>query len=353
MANGEERMAVVRGLMRVFSMAAVAASMSLGAASAAAQSADEIFKGKAISVTIGFAPGGNYDFVGRLVARHIGKQLPGNPAGIAVNTPGAGSIRAANYLYATAPKDGTALGIVSSAIAIEEALGTSGIAYKSAEFNWIGRVSLILQVLATLEPAKAKTIEDVMKYETPVGGTGAGSPSEGYPKLLNGVLGTKFKVVSGYRSSADTMLAMERGEIDGSLPSWNTVKRSKPDWLAEKKIHPLVQWVLQRHADLPDTPTSVELGKTQADRDVLAFYTSGEELGRSILAPPGMAPDRTKLMRGAFNAMLKDEDFLAEVEKTRLEFNPLSGEKLQQIVADTANTPRSIIERAKVLLGAD
>lgn len=345
-------MTLLRGLVNAFSMAVVAAA-GLAAGPAASQTAGDLFKGKTITVTIGFAPGGNYDFVGRLVARHIGKQLPGNPAGVAVNMPGAGSFRAANYIYSAAPKDGTALGIMSSALAIEEALGTSGVAYKSAEFNWIGRVSLILQVLATLDPAKAKTIEDVMKYETPVGGTGAGSPSEGYPKLLNGVLGTKFKVVSGYRSSADTMLAMERGEIDGSLPSWNTVKRSKADWIADKKIHPLVQWVLERHADLPDTPTSVELGKTQADRDVLAFYTSGEELGRSILAPPGMAPDRVKLVRGAFDAMLKDRDFLDEVEKTRLEFNPLSGEKLQQVVADAAATPQAIIERARALLGAD
>lgn len=345
-------MTLLRGLVNAFSMAVVAAA-GLAAGPAASQTAGDLFKGKTVTVTIGFAPGGNYDFVGRLVARHIGKQLPGNPAGVAVNMPGAGSFRAANYIYSAAPKDGTALGIMSSALAIEEALGTSGVAYKSAEFNWIGRVSLILQVLATLDPAKAKTIEDVMKYETPVGGTGAGSPSEGYPKLLNGVLGTKFKVVSGYRSSADTMLAMERGEIDGSLPSWNTVKRSKADWIADKKIHPLVQWVLERHADLPDTPTSVELGKTQADRDVLAFYTSGEELGRSILAPPGMAPDRVKLVRGAFDAMLKDRDFLDEVEKTRLEFNPLSGEKLQQVVADAAATPQPIIDRARALLGTD
>jgi tripartite-type tricarboxylate transporter receptor subunit TctC len=346
-------MTVMRGLTRALFTVAVTGCMGFGVASAWSQTAEDTFKGKTITVTIGFAPGGNYDFVGRLVARHIGKHLPGNPAGVAVNTPGAGSIRAANYLSATAPKDGTALGILSSAIAIEEALGTSGIAYKSAEFNWVGRVSLILQVLATLDPAKAKTIEDVMKIDTPVGGTGAGSPSEGYPKLLNGVLGTKFKVISGYRSSADTMLAMERGEIDGSLPSWNTIKRTKADWIVANKIHPLVQWVLERHPDLPDTPTSVELGKTQADRDVLTFYTSGEELGRSIMAPPDMAPDRVKLIRGAFDAMLKDKDFLDEVEKTRLEFNPLSGEKLQQIVVDTAKTPRAIIERARALLGAD
>lgn len=329
-------------------MAAVMIVSGLGWRSALAS--DETLKGKTITVTIGFAPGGNYDFVGRLVARHIGRQLPGEPIAIAVNTPGAGSFRAANYLYETAPRDGTALGIVSSSIAVEEALGTSGIAYKSAEFNWVGRVSLILQVLATLEPTKAKTIEDVSKYETPTGSTGPGSPSEGYPKLLNGLLGTKFRIVGGYRSSAETMLAMERGEIDASLPSWNTVKRNKPEWLTSGRIHPLVQWVLQRHPDLPNTPTSVELGRTQMDRDILAFYTSGEEIGRSILAPPGMTLGRVTLMRDAFDKMLKDREFLDEVEKTKLEFNPLGGEKLQQTVRNVTKTAPPIIEKIKSLL---
>ncbi len=175
--------------------------------SAPAAASDITWKGRNVTVTIGFSTGGNYDFVGRLVARHIVKHMPGAPSGIAVNMPGAGSIRAANYIFNSAPRDGTALGILSSSIAIEEALGAPSIQYKSAEFGWIGRVSMILQVLATLHPARAKTIEDVRNIETAMGATGAGSPSEGYPRLLNGLLGTKFKIVSGYSSSADTMLA--------------------------------------------------------------------------------------------------------------------------------------------------
>jgi tripartite-type tricarboxylate transporter receptor subunit TctC len=234
---------------------------------------------------------------------------------------------------------------------IEEALGTSGIQYKSADFAWIGRVSMILQVLATLDPAKARSIDDVLRHDTPMAGTGAGSPSEGYPRLLNGLLGTKFRVIGGYTSSADSMLAMERGEVDGSLPSWNTIKRTKPDWLAQKKIHPLVQFVFTRSPDLPDTPTSIEIGKTAEDRDVLSFYTSGEELGRSIVAPPGMAPERVKLMRKAFQDMLKDEEFLAEVVKTQLEFNPLDGEALQAIVERTVKASPATVARTRALLG--
>lgn len=147
------------------------------------------------------------------------------------------------------------------------------------------------------------------------------------------------------------MLAMERGEIDGSLPSWNTVKRTKPHWIAEKKIHPLVQFVFQRSPDLPHTPTSVELGKTSEDRAVLEFYTSGEEFGRSILAPPGVPAERLALLRKGFDGMLADEEFLAEVRKARLEFNPLPGAKLQAIAASTVNASRETVERTRSLLG--
>ena len=331
-----------------------AANIALAAgmvASPLAWAQDKSFKGRTVTVTIGFSTGGNYDYVGRLVSRHIVKQMPGQPAGVAVNMPGAGSIRAANYIFNAAPKDGTALGIMSSSLAIEEALGAPNIQYRSSEFGWVGRVSMILQVLSTLDPAKARTLDDVRRIETAMGGTGAGSPSEGYPKILNGLLGTKFKVISGYSSSADTMLAMERGELDGSLPSWNTIKRTKPDWIAEKKIHPLVQFAFERSPDLPHTPTSVELGSSPQDRAVLEFYTSGEELGRSILAPPGMAPERLRMLRDSFDKMLADEDFLAEVRKARLEFNPLSGAKLQAIAAATVNASRQTVDRTRELLG--
>ncbi len=331
--------------------AAILAVMTGVAASPTALAQDESFKGRTVTVTIGFSTGGNYDFVGRLVSRHIGKQLPGQPSGVAVNMPGAGSIRAANYIFNAAPKDGTALGVMSSSLAIEEALSAPNIQYKASEFGWVGRVSMILQVLSTLDPAKAKTIDDVRRIETAMGGTGAGSPSEGYPKILNGLLGTRFKVISGYTSSADTMLAMERGELDGSLPSWNTIKRTKPDWIAEKKIHPLVQFAFVRSPDLPDTPTSVELGGNAQDRAVLEFYTSGEELGRSILAPPGLPADRLRMLREAFDRMLVDEDFVAEVRKARLEFNPLSGVKLQAIAAATVGASRETIDRTRALLG--
>lgn len=330
--------------------AAAIATVTMLAAPSYAQSAEQAFRGKTVNIYIGFAPGGGYDFYGRLVARHLGKHIPGNPNVVAQNMPGAGSFKAANYLYAVAPKDGTAMGIVTQTIALEEALGTKGVLYKSAEFNWIGRATAIVEVSLTWETSKAKTIEDVKHNVIPVAGTGSGSPSEGYPKLLNGVAGTKFKVITGYTGSTGGMLAMERGEVDGALTSWNTLRLTKQDWLKNKKINLLVQYTLEREPDLADVPTIVELGTTPLDKKVLTFYASGAAVGRSFAAPPGVPADRVKVLRAAFDDMLKDPAFLAEIEKTKAEFRPLSGEKLQTLIADTANVPKDVLEKTKSIL---
>jgi tripartite-type tricarboxylate transporter receptor subunit TctC len=317
---------------------------------AVAQPADQFFRGKTIQLYIGFAPGGSYDYYGRMVARFLGKHVPGNPTIVPQNMPGAGSFQAANFLYNAAPKDGTALGVVTQTLALEEALHTPGVQYKSAEFTWIGRMTAILEVTLTWKNSKAKTVEDAIRYEIPVGATGPGSPSEGYPKLLNALAGTKFKIISGYPGSTQAMMAVERGEVDGALTSWNTLKRTKQDWLANRDINLLVQYALERHADLPDVPTIVELGKTPADKQALAFYASGAAVGRSLSAAPGIPADRVKLLRAGFNAMLKDAEFLAEIEKTKLEFQPASGEEVQKLIRDTASAPRAIIDRTQAIL---
>jgi tripartite-type tricarboxylate transporter receptor subunit TctC len=331
-------------------VAAAIAALTMSVSPSYAQSAEQAFRGKTVNVYIGFSPGGGYDFYGRLVARHIGKHIPGKPNVVAQNMPGAGSFKAANYLYAVAPKDGTALGIVTQTIALEEALGTKGVLYKAANFNWIGRATAIVEVTLTWETSKAKTIEDAKHNVIPVAGTGSGSPSEGYPKLLNGVAGTQFKVITGYTGSTAGMLAMERGEVDGALTSWNTLRLTKQDWLKNKKINLLVQYTLEREPDLANVPAIVELGKSPLDKKVLAFYASGAAVGRSFAAPPGVPADRVKVLRTAFDEMLKDPEFLAEIEKTKAEFRPLSGEKLQTLIADTANVPKDVLEKTKANL---
>jgi len=311
---------------------------------------DAFYKGKTVFIYIGFAPGGSYDYFGRLVARHLGKHLSGNPTVIAESMPGAGSFTAANYLYARAPRDGTALGIVSQTVAIEEALGTSGVQYKVSQFNWMGRATSVNEVSLTFHRSNTKTIRDAIARETTMASTGAGSPSETYLKLLNAVAATKFKLVGPYPASNDAMLAMERGEVDGAFTSYNTLKVSRQDWLREKKINILVQYG-ERSADLPDVPFAVDLAKTEEDRQLMAFYVSSEQIGRAFLAPPEIPADRVATLRKASDETMQDPQLLAEIDQSHSEFSPLSGAKLQRLVAATADVPPTLIARIRSIIG--
>jgi len=317
---------------------------------ATAQSAEPFFKGKTITVAIGFAPGGTYDYYSRLFARFIGKHIPGNPSVVAQNMPGAGSFLAANWLYAVAPKDGTALGMITQAAAVEEALASPGVKYKSAEFNWIGRVSDIVEMHFTWKTSKAKTLEDATRFEIPLAGTGPGSPSEGYPKLLNALAGTRFKVISGYPGSTQGMVAMERGEVDGALTSWHTLNRTRPEWLRNHDINLLVQYAPKRLRDVSDVPTALEAATTPEGRAIMAFFISSAQVGRAIVAPPGVPAERIAMLRAAFDAMLKDPDLIAEIDKSGLEFAPTSGEEVQRVIRDTMAAPREIVERTQAIV---
>jgi tripartite-type tricarboxylate transporter receptor subunit TctC len=312
---------------------------------------EAFYKGKTVHIYIGFAPGGSYDYFGRLLARHLGKHLPGNPTVIAESMPGAGSFTAANYLYARAPRDGTALGIVSQTVAIEQLLGTSGVQYKAAQFNWIGRAASVNEVSLTFHSSNTKTIRDAIAHETTMASTGAGSPSETYLKLLNAVAATKFKLVGPYPASNDAMLAMERGEVDGAFTSYNTLKVSRLDWLRDKKINILVQYG-ERSADLPDVPFAVDLAKTEADRQLMAFYVSSEEIGRAFLAPPEIPADRIAALRKAYDETMRDGEFLHEIDQSHSEFSPLSGDKVQRLVAATADVSPAIVARVRDILGS-
>lgn len=308
----------------------------------------EFYKGKQITIYIGYAAGGGYDLYGRLVSRHIGKHIPGKPRLVPQNMPGAGSLKLANYLYNVAPKDGTALGMITQSTPQEEALGTPGINYRSAKFSWIGRVTSNVELTVVWHTAGVESIRDAKSKEVIVAGTGPTTPSEVFPKVLNGVVGTKFKVISGYGGSSEGVLAMERGETMGALLSWASLK-TKQDWLSNGKIKILVQYAAQRHPDLSNVPTMVDLGETEDDRRLLAFYTSGAEVGRSVMAPPAIPGERVRALRAAFDAMIKDPEFLSEVKKADLEFDPISGEKLQQVVEEAANIPAQLVERAKAV----
>jgi tripartite-type tricarboxylate transporter receptor subunit TctC len=313
------------------------------------QGADTFFQGKTINYYVGFAGGGAYDFYSRVAARFLGRHIPGNPTIVVQNMPGAGSLQAAGFLYWNAPQDGTAVGTLSSSVALEEALHTPGVRYKAAQFTWIGRITNSLEVLVSRSDS-AKSVADAKHVEVSIATTGAGSTSEGYPRLLNALAGTRFKLISGFTSSPQGMLALERGEVDAVQSSWDTLRRSKQDWLRSRFISILYQAASERQRELPDVPTTVELGLTKEARDVLAFYTAGAEVGQSIMAPPGVPADRATTLRAAFDALITDPDFLAEIAKTEVTLRPTSAAAVERIVTATTDAPSDITGRIESIL---
>ena len=235
-------------------------------------------------------------------------------------------------------------------MAIEEALGTPGVQYKAARFNWIGRATSVNEVSFTFHTSKTKTIGDAIAHETTMAATGAGSPSETYLKLLNNVAGTKFKLVGPYPASNDSMLAMERGEVDGAFTSYATLKVSHQDWLHDRAINILVQYG-ERATDLPDVPYAVDLATTDEGRQMMAFYVSSEQIGRAFIAPPDTPAERVAALRKAYDEAMRDPQLLAEIEQSHVEFNPLSGDKVQKLVAATADVPSAIVARVRDVIG--
>lgn len=306
-----------------------------------------MFAGATINVIIGFDAGGSYDQYGRLVARFIGKHLPGTPTVVAQNMPGVAGLRAAAFLYEAAPRDGTALGMVAQTLALADKLGTPGVRYNASEFNWIGRVTSSVEILIGWHTSKVKSIADAKVIAAPFASTSPGAAAYDYPLVLNNLAGTRFKLIGGYQSATPMMLAMERGETEGAFTSWNTIKTTKQEWLGRGTINILVQFTETRHPDLPKVPSMVELGATDEDKRILALYASGATVGRSIIAPPRVAPDRIAALRAGFDAMLVDPAFRAEIERTRAEFDPLPGAELQKLIAGFEGLPPAFIERAR------
>jgi tripartite-type tricarboxylate transporter receptor subunit TctC len=333
-------------------MVAAGLSTGLAASAAHAQAEPVSFAGKTININIGYAPGSGNDIYGRLVARHLGKFIPGNPTVIPQNMPGAGSFKAANFMYGVAPKDGTSLGYISQAAATEELLGSdSALQFKTAKFNWIGRISSYNIVPITWHTSKVKTVADAQTIPATLGATGVGSTVYIYPHVMNSVLGTKFKIVSGYEGTASTALAMERGEVDGTSMGWFTIKSTKKDWLDNKKINVLTQFVGQRHADLPDVPTIVELARNAEEKQLFELFANEGEIGKAILAPPGVPAATVATLRAAFDAMAKSPEYIADGEKLQVELDPMTGARLQTMIANVGATPPDVVARAKKLLG--
>jgi tripartite-type tricarboxylate transporter receptor subunit TctC len=329
--------------MRVIGLSA--ALLLLAPASAPAQTAAPSLAGKTVTIYVGYGPGGGYDLYARVLSRHMPRHLPGTPAMVVVNMPGAASVRAANYVYTVVPKDGSAMGIVAQSIGEEQMLGTSGVAYDIAKFNWIGRFAGNVEVSYVWHTSRIKTIDDLRTHEANFAGTGPSSAI--YPRLLNAIAGMKWNVVLGYNTTADGHLAMERGEVDGVTSSLNTLKTTQAEWLEKGLIRVLVQYALARSPDLPDVPAVVEFGKRPEDVDVLKFYANSGMVGRAVLAPPGLPAARVEMLRAAFAATLQDPEFLAEVKKLNLDLQPMSGAELQALVEKSTQASPAVLARAR------
>ena len=334
-----------------FTFAIAALVLLLSAGGAGAQPVEQFFARKTVTISIGYTAGGSYDLYGRLVARHLGKHIPGQPAVIAQNMPGAGSLKAANYIYEVAPKDGTALGVVVEAAALEQALANPAVQYDAAKFTYVGRVATSNNIFMQWHTAKVQSLEQARHTETSLAGTGPGSIAETVPRLLNALVGTKFKLISGYPASSEAMLAMERGEVEGASSSWAAVKVGKQAWLRENKIRIILQTTPERIAELPDAPCLGEIGNSAEDKQVFALYASGSAIGRSVLGPPGIPADRAKALRDAFAAMVKDPDFVADIRRLNVELDPLPGGAVAQLIARTLAVPAAVRERAKLAFG--
>lgn len=321
---------------------------ALAAEPAAAQPAGDMFRGKTVTVYIGFSPGGGYDTYARMVARHIGKYLPGNPTVIPQNMPGAGSLTLANHIYNVAPKDGTAFGSVEGGILFEGLyIKDAPVKFDPRKFTWVGGVNKEVSTCQAWNASPVTTFRDAFEKTMTVGGTGPGGDPHLFPRILNSVLNTKFKIVSGYPGTNEIFLAMEQRELDGICGwYWSSVKAVKNDWLEQKKIVPLVQLALEKHPSFPDVPLVLDFAKTPEDRQVLEITFAPMGMGRPYLAPPDLPADRRDALRSAFAQAMKDKVFLTEAEKAKLEINPTTGAEIEAVVAKIYAAPQSVIDRA-------
>jgi len=314
------------------------------------QSPGETFAGKNISVIIGFGAGGGYDMWGRLVARHIGKHLPGKPNTIAQNMPGAGSYVAASHIYGAAPKDGTVLAIIARDAALGPLSGAPGARFDATKLSWIGTPTKEHNVCIAYHTVAVKSVADLREKQLILGDTGPGTGTRSYPKVLNDLLGFKFKLVGGFQSSADVFLAMERGEVDGICESLDSVMNRRPDWISSKKVTVLLQAGAAPHRDLKDVPNVLDLARNSDERQVLEFLYAGQEIGRPFVAPPDMPADRLKMLRDAFNATMRDADFVADAKRNKFELEPEDGEHLAALIKKIYATPKPIIDRVTELI---
>ena len=340
---------MTRAAIRLFaaSGSAIALALAATAPATAQNSVADFYKGKTVTVISTGSVGSIYDLGSRLLVKHMAMHLPGNPDTVAQVMTGGGHIVGTNHLFNVAPRDGTTIGAIGEATPLLQVLEPEKVKYDIRKFHWLGNPVLNTLTVVSWHTSGITSIEDVKQKELIIGTGGPASPSTLYPRILNSIAGTKFKIVSSY-PGAEIDLAMERGEVNGRGGAlWSWWQTSKPHWLAEKKINILLQVGLRRHPDLPNVPLLTELATNTAEKQIYALFSSTVLVGRPLVAPPGVPADRVAALRAAFDATMKDKAYLAEAAKMNLEIDPVSGAELQQAMEELAATPPDVIELAK------
>ena len=325
-------------------IAVVAMSVSTGARAAGVE---EFYRGRTVSLIIGYSAGSGYDVYARVLARFIGKYIPGNPSIVSQNMPGAGSLKAAMYVHGVAPKDGSVIATIGRSAPIEPLLGDAQ--FDGRSFTWLGSIASNSSLCTSWHTTAIKSWQDAMTRPFALAGEGSGSDPDNFARILKNVFGAKVRLVTGYPGGSEMNLAIERGEVDGRCGwSWDSIKSTRPDWLRDKKINLLAVFSLQKAADIPpEVPLIGDLATSDEQRQILRVHLAGQALGRPFFTSPGVPADRKAALRAAFDATMKDPDFVAEITRVKLEVNPASGVEIDRLLAEVYAMPKDVIEKAK------
>jgi tripartite-type tricarboxylate transporter receptor subunit TctC len=334
---------------RAASFCALAVVVAAGTTAArAADPVADFYSGKNVQLVIGYAPGGGYDVYARALARHMGRHIPGNPSIVVQNMPGAGSIKAANYLYNIAPKDGTAFGGFSRGAFLDPLLGRAdGVQYVAAKYGWLGSISNEVGVCAFRADSGVATWQDMQRKSYVIGSTGAGADSDVFPTVLRKMFGLPMKVVTGYHSAADVVLAITRKEVDGRCGwSWSSMMAWNKDLYQSKAVNVALQLASQKLAELPDTPSIVEVARDADQHAALKLILSRQTMARPYVAPPGIPTERLAALRAAFDATMADPQFLADAQRQDLEVRPVSGREADALITEIYASPPAVVKLA-------
>lgn len=339
------------GIPRIVLTAAIAAMACMTPKAALADAVEDFYKGKQLRFIIRSDPGGSYDQLSRMLGRHIGKYIPGNPTSIPINMPGAGGLLAINHVAQIAPKDGTILIIPALGLPMYQALDFFGDKLKAdlGKFHWVGNISDSNPVVITWHSSKVKTLADAKKEVAHLGTSGAGSISAQLPAVYNNLLGTKFRVIYGY--DGDETIALERGEIDGrATNTWSSYKSTKPDWVKNNRINYILQIGLKKEAELPNVPLLLDLAANDEQKQIFTFFSQVVALSRPVATTPEVPADRVGALRKAFMATMKDPDFLADAEKQQVDVGPMEGAEVQRLTQAILDTPPALLSKVRAAM---